>query len=60
MTPNSLYYLPGDSLRNRIIVAGERSRVQDDERAEATRALREMLSSGKLQKLVPIRDAAEQ
>ncbi len=57
MTPNSLYYLPEGALKNRIIVAGERSRVEDDDRAEATRALREMLASGKLKKLVPVRTA---
>jgi hypothetical protein len=36
-------------------VGGERSRVEDDERAEATRALREMLSAGKLTKLMPVK-----
>jgi hypothetical protein len=36
-------------------VAGERSRVEDDDRAEATRALREMLSAGKLTKLMPMK-----
>lgn len=56
ITPNALYYLPEGSLKNRIIVAGERSRVEDDERAEATRALREMLSTGFLRKLVTSKD----
>ena len=53
MTPQALYHLPPGSLVHRFIIAGERSRVEDDERAEATRALREMLSAGKLTKLIP-------
>jgi hypothetical protein len=36
-------------------VAGERSRLEDDDTAEATRALREMLSEGRLSKLLPIK-----
>lgn len=55
MTPQALYYMPPGSLRNRFIVAGERSRVADDDTAEATRALREMLSGGRLSKLIPIK-----
>jgi hypothetical protein len=53
ITPNALYYLPDGSLSHKWIVAGERSRVEDDERAEATRALREMLSAGEITKLLP-------
>lgn len=52
MTPQALFHMPPGSLVHRFIVAGERSRLQNDERAEATRALREMLSSGKLTKLI--------
>jgi hypothetical protein len=55
MTPQSLFYLKPGSLKNRFVVAGERSRVEDDETAEATRALREMLSGGRLSKLVPVK-----
>jgi hypothetical protein len=44
------------SLRHRFLVAGERSRVQDDDSVEATRALREMLSAGKLCKQLPVKD----
>ncbi|NMC19575.1 MAG: hypothetical protein GYA33_04075, partial [Thermogutta sp.] len=54
LTTNALYYLPPGSLRHRFVVAGERWRIEDDERAEATRALREMLASGKLSKAVAI------
>jgi hypothetical protein len=55
MTPQSLFHMPQGSLSHRFIVAGERSRVEDSERAEATRALREMLSAGKLTKLMPMK-----
>ena len=53
MTPQALYHLQPGALEHRFIVAGERSRRQDDDTADATRALREMLSDGKLTKLVP-------
>jgi hypothetical protein len=52
ITPNALYYSPPGSLMHKFVVAGERPRIQDDERAEATKALREMLESGVLSKLV--------
>jgi DNA polymerase len=55
MTPQALFHMLPGSLSHRFIVAGERSRVEDPERAEATRALREMISSGKLSKLMPVR-----
>lgn len=53
MTPNALYYMPPGSLRHKFVVAGERSRVQDDDRAESTRAMREMLSERVLRKVMP-------
>ena len=37
MTTNALYYLPPEGLRHVFIAAGERSRVENDESAEATR-----------------------
>ncbi|MFL5329876.1 MAG: hypothetical protein ACJ8C4_13285 [Gemmataceae bacterium] len=55
MTPQALFHMPADGLRNKWIVAGERSRVEDDDRAETTRALREMISAGKLTKLMPVK-----
>jgi hypothetical protein len=55
MTPNALFYMPDGGLRHRVVFAGERSRVEDDERAEATRPLREMLESGWLRKALPIK-----
>ena len=45
MTAQSLYYLESGALRHKFIVAGERSRREDDDTAEATRALREMIGS---------------
>jgi hypothetical protein len=55
MTPQALFHMPAGRLRHRFVVAGERSRVEDDDRAEATRALRGMLSAGKLTKLMPMK-----
>lgn len=55
MTPQALFHMKPGSLMHRFVVAGERSRVENDERAEATRALREMLSGGRLVKLMPMK-----
>ncbi len=52
LTPQALVYMKNGSLRHRWVVAGERSRVENDDTAEATRGLREMISSGKLSKLI--------
>ena len=59
MTTQSLYYMEPGSLSHKFGVAGERSRVQNDDTAEATRALREMLSGGQLTKLVPMKLCGE-
>lgn len=55
MTPQALFHMRPGSLEHRFVVAGERSRLENDESAEATRALREMISSGKLTKLIPMK-----
>ncbi len=55
MTPQSLYYLPPGRLVHCWVVAGERSRIENDERAEAKRALREMISAGYLRKIITIK-----
>jgi hypothetical protein len=55
ITPQALFHMPSGSLSHRFIVGGERSRVEDDELADATRALREMLSAGRLTKLMPMK-----
>lgn len=60
LTPQALVYMPPGSLRHRWVVAGERSRVEDDNTAEATRGLREMISSGKLSKLIACKGASGQ
>ena len=46
LTPKSLFYLPDDALVHRFVIAGERPRSQDDEQADASKALREMISDG--------------
>jgi DNA-binding transcriptional ArsR family regulator len=55
ISPQALFYMKKGSLRHKLVAAGERSRSQEDEVAEATRALREMLSSGRLSKLLPVK-----
>jgi hypothetical protein len=58
ISPKALYYGDPHMLRHRWIVAGERSRQDEDgDKAEAYRALREMITAGKLAKLVTTRDA---
>jgi hypothetical protein len=59
MTPQALFHMEPGSLAHRFVVAGERSRAENDERAEATRALREMLAGGRLVKLMPIKANGE-
>ena len=56
LTPSALQYLPAGTLVNRAVVSGERSRNIEDEAAEATRALREMISDGELRIAVTGRD----
>jgi hypothetical protein len=55
MTPQALFHMKPGSLVHRFVVAGERSRLENDDRAEATRALREMLAGGRLSKLMPMK-----
>ena len=52
ISPKALQYLEPGSLVHRFVVAGERSKLQDVAAAEATRALREMISDGRLSALV--------
>ena len=58
MTANSLYYMPHDGLRHKIVFCAERKHVdvKNPEAANATLALREMISSGRLSKLIPIKN----
>jgi hypothetical protein len=55
MTPQSLFHMPPGALRHKWIVAGERRRDDESDTAEATRALREMISAGRLSKLMPLK-----
>jgi hypothetical protein len=59
ITPQALYYLEAGSLRHRWVVAGERSRLENDDTAEATKALREMISDGRISKAVTVRIGGE-
>jgi DNA primase len=59
MTPQALFHARPGSLSHRWVVAGERSRLENDDKAEATRALREMLSAGRLTKMMPVKEAGE-
>jgi hypothetical protein len=58
-TPQALYHMRPGSLVHRFVVAGERSRGAADEVAEATKALREMISAGRLSKLMPVKVKGE-
>jgi len=56
ITPNALYYLPPGSLEHKIIVAGERKHRADDEAADQTAALRQLISEGRITKIVTVRN----
>ena len=51
----SLYYAKPGTFRHRFVVCGERSRRTDEDQAEVTRALREMLSEGRIERLVTVK-----
>jgi DNA primase len=59
MTPQALFHARPGSLSHRWVVAGERSRIDNDDKAEATRALREMLAAGRLSKMMPVKLGGE-
>lgn len=52
ISAKALYYLPDDALVHRFVVGGERARRHDDEAADATKPLREMISDGVLRAAV--------
>ncbi len=54
ITDNALYYLKTGELSHRFILAGERRRGLKEESGLGTKALREMLSAGRLSKVVTI------
>jgi hypothetical protein len=55
ITPQALFHMKPGSLRHCYVVAGERHMKESDDTAEATRALREMIASGRLSKLMPVK-----
>jgi hypothetical protein len=60
-TPNALYYFPEDGLRHRLLCVAERRHAaagQEEEALNATLQFREMLSSGRIDKHVPIKTDA--
>jgi hypothetical protein len=55
LTAQALFYMQPGSLVHRFVVVGERSRAENDDTADTTRALREMLSEGRLSKALPVK-----
>src|SRR5262245_6282282 len=51
MTPQALYHLE-EPISHKFVVGGERSRVQDDQFADATAALRQLRSEGRITKQI--------
>jgi hypothetical protein len=56
LTPQALFYLEEIGLRNRVLLLGERKRQTTDESVDSTKALRELHESGRLSKLIPIKE----
>lgn len=54
MTTNVLYRLK-DKLKNKVLIGGERKRVNDDAQADATGPLRQLISEGYISKLICVR-----
>ncbi|MEJ5341581.1 MAG: hypothetical protein WHT09_08425 [Thermogutta sp.] len=55
-TANSLYYLEDPTaLHHKVLILGERRRQLSEEAIDATKALRELVETGWISKLVPIR-----
>ena len=58
ITPSALYYMPPGSLKHMLVVVGERAHTNPGDQAEtanATTAMREMQSRGRLDKLVTMK-----
>lgn len=53
ITPNALYHFSEHELRHRLIVSGERSHSEKPEDIDKTKALREMMETGKLSISMP-------
>ncbi len=58
ITPQALYYGQEGWLQNKFIVKGERSRRNDDETADATAAIRQLISENRISKVVTVKGEA--
>lgn len=59
ITPEALHYLPENSLVHKIVIAGERiedKRAKNGKAEDNTKALREIIASGKLSKMLTVKD----
>jgi hypothetical protein len=56
ISPMAIFYLQGVSLRNRVLLLGERRRQTTEESIDSTKALRELHESGRLSKLLPVKE----
>ena len=52
MTPNALYYGEADWLKHKALMLGELSHRSDDEQADKTAAVRQLISEGRITKVV--------
>jgi len=55
VTPQCLYYLPPGELQHRVLLLGERRRALTPEQIDGTRAIRELIETGRVSKWVPIK-----
>jgi adenylate kinase family enzyme len=55
-TENALFYFSENELQHRIVLGGERRRDKTDANADRTRPFREMVSEGKIIKILPGKD----
>ena len=60
LTPQALFYMPEKSLVHRFVVVGERSRLENDDTAEATRCCGKCFPRGGPCKWVPIKVNGQQ
>lgn len=54
LTPNALYYGDSGWLEHKIILAGERGHRNDEEQADRTAAIRQLISEGRITKVVTL------
>jgi hypothetical protein len=56
MSREAMYHMQADALKNALIVAGERSHRNDPEQFDSGKPLREMIGTGRLTKLIAVRN----